>query len=121
MKWDAATIGAVMWPAFLGAALADGIIFTLIDPETIEVLATHAVSRQAACTPLVFPVLDRHRRCQLPDALVARRESGKVQEHDAAPIAETAVLAALPAAPDFALGQRDVEVAVPAAVSNGHA
>ena len=50
MKWDAATIGAVMWPAFLGAALADGIIFTLIDPETIEVFGYHAVSRQAAYT-----------------------------------------------------------------------
>ncbi len=50
MKWDAATIGAVMWPAFLGAALADGIVFTLVDPETVEVFGYQAISRPAAYT-----------------------------------------------------------------------
>jgi hypothetical protein len=51
MKLNAATWGAVLWPAFLGAALADGILFTLIDPETIELFGSQAgVSRQAAYT-----------------------------------------------------------------------
>ena len=50
MKLDAATVGAVMWPAFLGAALADGVIFTLIDPVTVEWFGQHVVSRQAAYT-----------------------------------------------------------------------
>lgn len=51
MKINAATWGAVLWPAFLGAALADGILFTLIDPETIELFGSQAgVSRKAAYT-----------------------------------------------------------------------
>ena len=37
MKFNSATWGAVLWPAFLGAALADAVLFTLIDPETRSV------------------------------------------------------------------------------------
>ena len=51
MKLTIATWGAVLWPAFLGAALADAILFTLIDPETIVLVGVHAdVSRPAAYT-----------------------------------------------------------------------
>ncbi len=51
MKLNAATWGAVLWPAFLGAALGDGVLFTLIDPETIEVFGSPGgVSRKAAYT-----------------------------------------------------------------------
>ena len=51
MKFNAATWGAVLWPAFLGAALGDGLLFTLIDPETIEVFGSPGgVSRKAAYT-----------------------------------------------------------------------
>ncbi len=51
MKFNAATWGAVLWPAFLGAALADAILFTLIDPETIVLFGVHpGVSRPAAYT-----------------------------------------------------------------------
>ena len=28
--------GAVLWPAFLGAALADAVLFTLIDPAQVH-------------------------------------------------------------------------------------
>lgn len=51
MKFNAATWGAVLWPAFLGAALADAVLFTLIDPETIVLFGVHpGVSRPAAYT-----------------------------------------------------------------------
>jgi hypothetical protein len=51
MKFNAATWGAVLWPAFLGAALADAVLFTLIDPETIMLFGVHpGVSRSAAYT-----------------------------------------------------------------------
>jgi hypothetical protein len=51
MKLNAATWGAVLWPAFLGAALADGILFTLIDPESIGLFGQDGgVSRKAAYT-----------------------------------------------------------------------
>lgn len=51
MKLNTATWGAVLWPAFLGAAAADGILFTLVDPETIMLFGTHSgVSRPAAYT-----------------------------------------------------------------------
>jgi hypothetical protein len=51
MKLDAATWGAALWPAFLGAAVGDAILFTLIDPETIVLFGVHAdVSRPAAYT-----------------------------------------------------------------------
>jgi hypothetical protein len=51
MKFNIATWGAVLWPAFLGAALADAILFTLIDPETIMLFGVHpGVSRPAAYT-----------------------------------------------------------------------
>ncbi|MBS0313864.1 MAG: hypothetical protein IT523_04665 [Burkholderiales bacterium] len=50
MKWDVATLGTVFWPAFLGAALLDGLVFTLVDPATIEVFGYQNVSRQAAYT-----------------------------------------------------------------------
>lgn len=51
MKFNAATLGAALWPTFLGAALADGILFTLIDPETILLFGVQpGVSRPAAYT-----------------------------------------------------------------------
>jgi hypothetical protein len=51
MKLKAAMVGAVLWPAFLGAALGDGILFTLIDPDGLEWLGTHAaLTRQGAYT-----------------------------------------------------------------------
>ena len=51
MKFNSATLGAVLWPAFLGAALADAILFTLIDPETIMLFGVHSdVSRPSAYT-----------------------------------------------------------------------
>jgi hypothetical protein len=51
MKLDAATWGAALWPAFLGAAVGDAILFTLIDPETISLFGVHTdVSRPAAYT-----------------------------------------------------------------------
>jgi hypothetical protein len=51
MKFNAATVGPVLWPAFLGAALGDAILFSLIDPEAIEWFGTHAaLSRQGAYT-----------------------------------------------------------------------
>ena len=51
MKFNIATWGAVLWPAFLGAALADAVLFTLIDPETIMLFGVHSgVSRPSAYT-----------------------------------------------------------------------
>lgn len=51
MKLDAATLGAILWPAFLGATVADGLLFTLIDPLAIEWLGTAIeVSRPMAYT-----------------------------------------------------------------------
>jgi hypothetical protein len=51
MKYDAATWGTILWPAFLGAAVGDGILFTFIDPETITLFGVHGdVSRPAAYT-----------------------------------------------------------------------
>jgi hypothetical protein len=51
MKLDAATWGAALWPAFLGAAVGDAILFTLIDPATIVLFGVHAdISRPAAYT-----------------------------------------------------------------------
>ena len=51
MKFTTAMWGAALWPAFLGAALADAILFTLIDPETIMLFGVHSgVSRPAAYT-----------------------------------------------------------------------
>lgn len=51
MKLNARSSGAVLWPAFLGAALADAILFTLIDPDTIMLFGVHpGVSRPAAYT-----------------------------------------------------------------------
>ena len=51
MKLNAPIWGAVLWPAFLGAALADAILFTLIDPDTIMLFgADQSVSRPAAYT-----------------------------------------------------------------------
>ena len=51
MKLKAAMVGAVLWPAFVGAALGDGILFTLIDPDGLEWFGTHeALSRQGAYT-----------------------------------------------------------------------
>jgi hypothetical protein len=51
MKLNAALWGAVLWPAFLGAALADAVLFTLIDPAAIVLLGVHSgVSRPAAYT-----------------------------------------------------------------------
>ncbi len=49
MKFNTATWGAVVWPAFLGAALADAALFTLIVPETIMLFGVHpGVSRPTA-------------------------------------------------------------------------
>lgn len=51
MKFNTATWGAVLWPAFLGAALADAALFTLIDPATIMLFGVHSgVSSPAAYT-----------------------------------------------------------------------
>lgn len=51
MKFNTATWGAVLWPAFLGAALADALLFTLIDPDTIMLFGVHSgVSRPSAYT-----------------------------------------------------------------------
>ncbi len=51
MKFNIATWGAVLWPAFLGAALTDAVLFTLIDPETIMLFGVHSgVSRRSAYT-----------------------------------------------------------------------
>ena len=51
MKFNSATWGAVLWPAFLGAALADAVLFTLIDPDTIMLFGVHSgVSRPSAYT-----------------------------------------------------------------------
>ena len=51
MKFNIAMWGAVLWPAFLGAALADAVLFTLIDPETIMLFGVHpGVSRPSAYT-----------------------------------------------------------------------
>ncbi|MBL8309392.1 MAG: hypothetical protein JNL19_03115 [Burkholderiales bacterium] len=50
MKLDAATVGAVLWPAFLGAAAADGVVFTLIDPVNVDIFDIHTFSRPAAYT-----------------------------------------------------------------------
>ena len=51
MKLKAAMVGAVLWPAFVGAALGDGILFKLIDPDALEWFGTHeALSRQGAYT-----------------------------------------------------------------------
>ena len=51
MKFNTAIWGAVLWPAFLGAALADAVLFTLIDPETIMLFGVHSdVSRPSAYT-----------------------------------------------------------------------
>jgi hypothetical protein len=49
MKFDIATWGATLWPAFLGAAVGDAILFTLIDPESIALFGVHTdISRPAA-------------------------------------------------------------------------
>lgn len=51
MKFNAATWGALLWPAFLGAALADAVLFTLLDPATITLWGMHpGVSRPGAYT-----------------------------------------------------------------------
>lgn len=51
MKFNTATWGVVLWPAFIGAALADAVLFTLIDPETIMLFGGHSgVSRPSAYT-----------------------------------------------------------------------
>ena len=51
MKFNTATWGAVLWPSFLGAALANAALFTLIDPATIMLFGVHpTVSRPAAYT-----------------------------------------------------------------------
>jgi hypothetical protein len=51
MKFNTATWGTVLWPAFLGAAVGDGLLFTLIDPESLEVFGSPTVvSRRAAYT-----------------------------------------------------------------------
>jgi hypothetical protein len=51
MKFDTATWGATLWPAFLGAAVGDAILFTLIDPESMALFGVHAdISRPAAYT-----------------------------------------------------------------------
>ena len=51
MKFNSATWGAVLWPAFLGAAPADAVLFTLIDPDTIMLFGVHSgVSRPSAYT-----------------------------------------------------------------------
>jgi hypothetical protein len=43
--------GVVLWPAFLAAAVTVGIVFTLIDPESIQLFGSHeGVSREAAYT-----------------------------------------------------------------------
>jgi hypothetical protein len=47
----AALWGVVLWPAFLAAALTVGVLFTLIDPESIHLFGSReGVSRQAAHT-----------------------------------------------------------------------
>ena len=71
-----------MWPAFLWRGhYPDGIVFTLIDPETIEIFGYHAASRQAAYTVGFFLFLGSHRGGQLPDTLAAWRELEST-EHD---------------------------------------
>ena len=51
MKFNSATWGVVLWPAFLGAALADAVLFTLIDPETMMLFGVHSgVPRPSAYT-----------------------------------------------------------------------
>ncbi len=51
MKLNAAMVGAVLWPAFVGAALGDGILFTLVDPAGLAWFGTHeALSREGAYT-----------------------------------------------------------------------
>ncbi len=51
MKLKAAMVGAVLWPAFVGAALGDGILFTLIDPDALAWFGTHeTLSRQGVYT-----------------------------------------------------------------------
>ncbi len=51
MKFNAATVGAVLWPAFLGAAVGDAILFSVIDPEAVEWFGAHVdLSRQGAYT-----------------------------------------------------------------------
>ena len=51
MKLKAAMVGAVLWPAFVGAALGDAILFTLIDPDGLAWFGTHEMlSREGAYT-----------------------------------------------------------------------
>lgn len=51
MKLKSAMVGAVLWPAFVGAALGDGILFTLIDPAGLEWFGSHEnMSREGAYT-----------------------------------------------------------------------
>lgn len=51
MKLKAAMVGAVLWPAFVGAALGDGILFTLIDPAGLEWFGSREnLSREGAYT-----------------------------------------------------------------------
>ncbi|MEO7253116.1 MAG: hypothetical protein ABIZ64_02630 [Casimicrobium sp.] len=51
MKLKAAMLGAVLWPAFVGAALGDAILFTLIDPAGLEWFGSHEnMSREGAYT-----------------------------------------------------------------------
>jgi hypothetical protein len=51
MKLNAATWGAALWPAFLGAAVGDAILFTFIDPATIVLFGVHPdISRPGAYT-----------------------------------------------------------------------
>jgi hypothetical protein len=51
MKINAAQWGVALWPAFLGAAVGDAILFTLIDPATIMLFGVHPdISPPAAYT-----------------------------------------------------------------------
>ena len=51
MKLKAAMVGAVLWPAFVGAALGDAILFTLVDPAGLEWFGSREnLSREGAYT-----------------------------------------------------------------------
>jgi hypothetical protein len=51
MKLNSATLGAALWPAFLGAAVGDAILFTFIDPASIMLFGVHPdISRPGAYT-----------------------------------------------------------------------
>ncbi len=52
MRVDSATLGTILWPAFLGAAAADGLLFTLIDPSHIGWLG-----RELSLSPLGYYTL----------------------------------------------------------------